>query len=122
MKNRIRELRKARGLTLKELARRVDTSNQQISHLETGKRRLTVGWLERIATALDCHPLELLDEGLHLRNERERALVELYRGLSEEQQDAFFEAVAALAKPLSDQEAHASSVGKSSGRNAKMAI
>ena len=105
MKNRIRELRTARGLTLRELAGRVSTSNQQISHLETGKRRLTVGWVERIARALDCHPLELLDEGLDLRNERERALIELYRGLSEEQQEAFLQAAAALAKPLGGQEA-----------------
>jgi transcriptional regulator with XRE-family HTH domain len=104
MKNRIRELRTARGLTLKELARRVSTSNQQISHLETGKRRLTVGWMERIADALDCNPLELLEEELHLRNERERALVELFRGLSEEQKEAFLQAAAALAKPLGDQE------------------
>ncbi len=103
MENRIRELRKRRGLTLKELAGLVDTSSQQISLLEKGKRRLTVEWMQRIAHALDCHPLELLDRGVHLKNERESALIELFRGLSEEQQEAFLKAVAALAKPLGDQ-------------------
>lgn len=100
MKNRIAELRKARGLTLKRLAERVGTSDQQISHLEKGRRRLTVEWMERIAMALDCHPFDLLGEGTHPRTERERAMLELFRGLSEEQQEAFLKATAALAKPL----------------------
>ena len=42
MKNRIAELRKARGLTLQALADMVGASNQQISHLEKGRRGLTV--------------------------------------------------------------------------------
>jgi len=54
-------LRELQGLTLEELATRVHTSNQQISHLEMGKRRLTLDWLLRIAAALDCHPWALVD-------------------------------------------------------------
>jgi transcriptional regulator with XRE-family HTH domain len=102
MNNRISELRKARGLTLKRLAELVGTSNQQISHLEKGRRRLTLDWMERIAEALECHPSELLIGGTQLRNEKERAMVELFRGLSEEQQEAFLKATAALAKPVED--------------------
>lgn len=60
--NRIRELREARGLTLEELAQRVGTTNQQISHLELGKRQLTVDWLRRLAAALECHPWSLVEE------------------------------------------------------------
>lgn len=40
--NRIRELRERSGLTLDALAAKVGTTNQQISHLEMGKRSLTV--------------------------------------------------------------------------------
>ncbi|WP_205854061.1 helix-turn-helix domain-containing protein [Phenylobacterium kunshanense] len=40
--NRIREQREAAGLTLQALAERIGTTNQQLSHLELGKRELTV--------------------------------------------------------------------------------
>ncbi len=100
MENRIRELRKARGLTLKRMAELLGTSNQQISHLEKGRRRLTLEWMERIAEPLECHPSDLLIGGSRLRNDKERAMIELFRGLSEEQQEAFLKATAALAKPV----------------------
>lgn len=56
MTNRIAEIRKARGLTLQEVATRASTSNQQISHLERGRRKLSYEWMERLASALSCHP------------------------------------------------------------------
>ena len=59
--NRLRELREARGWTLAELAARVGTSNQQISNLELGKRQLTVDWLRRLGTALNCHPWAVVE-------------------------------------------------------------
>ena len=52
MKNRIRELRRSRGLTLEEVARRANTTNQQVHRLETGQRRLTTEWMDRIGAAL----------------------------------------------------------------------
>ena len=104
MDNRISELRKAKGLTIKRLAELVGTSNQQISHLEKGHRRLTLEWMERIAEALECHPSDLLSGGTRLENDRERAMVELFRGLSDEQQEAFLQATAALAKPIEKEE------------------
>ena len=99
MKNRIRELRKAQGLTLQDLAAKVGTSNQQISQLETGRRRLNVDWLERLSKALCCHPLELLDDGVMAQTEQEKAMLGLFRGLSSEQREAFLKATSALAKP-----------------------
>lgn len=104
MKNRIAELRKARGLTLQALADRIGASNQQVSHLEKGRRGLTVDWVERIAAALDCHPFDLLEAPPQAKSERERALLELFRGMSDEQQDAFFKATAALAQPVTHEE------------------
>ena len=60
--NRIRELREARGLTLADLAEQLGTTNQQISHLELGKRQLTVEWLRRLGAALDCHPWAIVEK------------------------------------------------------------
>ena len=59
--NRIREWRRRRDLTLEQLGMILGTSNQQISRLEKGERRLTVDWLLRIAKALQVEPDELLD-------------------------------------------------------------
>jgi len=63
MANRIKALREAHNLPLGSLAQRVGTSAQQISHLETGKRRLTVYWMTRLGNALNCHPWELVGDG-----------------------------------------------------------
>lgn len=60
MENRIKELRRARGLTLQKLAEKADTTNQQISRLERGERRLTTDWMERLGHALDCDPAALM--------------------------------------------------------------
>ncbi len=60
--NRLRELREGAGLTLSELAAKVGTTNQQISHLELGKRQLTVEWLRRLAEALGCHPWAIVEK------------------------------------------------------------
>jgi transcriptional regulator with XRE-family HTH domain len=55
-------IREAKGLSRTQLAQRCDpvTSSQQIERLEKGERRLTVDWIERIATALDVDPAELI--------------------------------------------------------------
>ena len=60
MRNRIREWRQRRGLSVHDLATRAATSRQQIYKLERGERRLTEGWMRRLGTALDCHPAALL--------------------------------------------------------------
>jgi len=62
--NQIRAVRKAQELSLETLAALVGTTNQQISLLETGKRRLTVEWLIRLAKALSCHPWALVADDL----------------------------------------------------------
>lgn len=58
--NRIREWRERRDLTQDALAEASGTSKMQISRLERGERRLTQGWMERIAAVLDCRPADLL--------------------------------------------------------------
>ena len=72
MINRIRDIRQQKGLTLADVAAacRPATTAQTIGRLETGMRTLSLGWMNRIAAALDVEP-ELL-----LRSEsREPAMV-----------------------------------------------
>lgn len=54
MITRIREVRRAKKMTLQEVADRCDppTTPQTIGRLETGTRTVSVGWLNRIAKAL----------------------------------------------------------------------
>lgn len=61
MINRIRDIRRQKGLTLAELAAACDppTTAQTIGRLETGMRTLSIGWMDRIAAALKVDP-ELL--------------------------------------------------------------
>ena len=65
MITRIREVRRARGLTLDEVAQRCDppTTPQTIGRLETGTRTVSVGWLNRIARALGVEAQDLVEGG-----------------------------------------------------------
>jgi transcriptional regulator with XRE-family HTH domain len=63
MITRIREVRKAKGLTLEEVGLRCDppTTAQTIGRLETGTRTVSIGWLNRIAAALGVDAADLVD-------------------------------------------------------------
>jgi len=65
MITRIREVRLARGMTLDEVARACDppTTPQTIGRLETGTRTVSIGWLNRIATALGVEAEDLVKAG-----------------------------------------------------------
>jgi transcriptional regulator with XRE-family HTH domain len=65
MMTRIRDVRRSRGLTLEEVARRCDppTTPQTIGRLETGSRTVSVGWLERIARVLEVEAQDLVSTG-----------------------------------------------------------
>ena len=65
MITRIREVRRARGLTLDDVARRCvpPTTPQTIGRLETGTRTVSVGWLNRIANALGVEAQDLVEGG-----------------------------------------------------------
>jgi transcriptional regulator with XRE-family HTH domain len=91
-------LREARGLSLEALASAADTSNQQISLLEAGKRRLTVDWLLRLSHALGCHPWEIVSPDLPrpLRVQDIR-LLDQFKRLTEVQQAALLGFLEALA-------------------------
>lgn len=61
MINRVRDIRKQKGMTLAEVAAACDppTTAQTIGRLETGMRSLSLAWMNRIGAALGVDP-ELL--------------------------------------------------------------
>lgn len=92
--NRIRAYRDARGLSLDRLASLVDTTNQQISNLETGKRRLTADWLQRLGKALGCHPWALVDDDLpQPLLPQEIHLLDSFRNLGGAQREAILQLI-----------------------------
>jgi len=62
MQNRIRAARKAKNMTLIDVAKRCNppTTAQTIGRLETGARTLSVNWLNRIADALTIETSDLV--------------------------------------------------------------
>ena len=65
MITRIREVRRAKGLTLEDVARACDppTTPQTVGRLETGTRTVSIGWLNRIAAALGVEASDLVSGG-----------------------------------------------------------
>jgi transcriptional regulator with XRE-family HTH domain len=65
MINRIRDVRREKGLTLAEVGQRCTppTTAQTIGRLETGMRNLSLDWMNRIAAALAVEPELLLRTG-----------------------------------------------------------
>ena len=63
MMTRIREVRRARGMTLDDVAKACvpATTPQTVGRLETGTRTVSVGWLNRIAAALGVETSELVE-------------------------------------------------------------
>ncbi|MGB3712477.1 MAG: helix-turn-helix transcriptional regulator [Erythrobacter sp.] len=76
MINRIREIRKAKGLTLADLAAACDppTTAQTIGRLETGTRTLSINWMDRIGDAMGVDPQVLVASE---QKERARIVAEL---------------------------------------------
>ena len=64
LENRLKKIRKTKGLTLQEVADKCHptTVSPQIMKLEKGERGLDLNWMDRLSKALDCKPYELLPE------------------------------------------------------------
>lgn len=65
MINRIRDIRREKGLTLAQVAAACDppTTAQTIGRLETGTRKLSLDWMNTIAAALQVEPNLLVSGG-----------------------------------------------------------
>ncbi len=92
MQSRIRDVRKAKGLTLADVAERCNppTTAQTIGRLETGMRVLSLIWINRIADALGVDSSDLValpdqqflsvaavlhEDGTHAPTKEERIMV-----------------------------------------------
>jgi transcriptional regulator with XRE-family HTH domain len=60
MRTHLKAWRKHRGLTLEQLAARVDTTAASISRIENGKQPYTQALLEALALALSCAPADII--------------------------------------------------------------
>lgn len=58
----LRRIRKEKGVTLKQLAQRADTSPQTIQRLETGNMTMSLDWLETLCKGLNISPAPLFDD------------------------------------------------------------
>lgn len=70
---RIREIRKARGLTQEQLAEMIDVEQKHVSRIESGKNYPTIDRLEKMAAALNV-PLMGFFEFMHLQDDDESAV------------------------------------------------
>ncbi len=60
METRIRELRKAKGWTLQQVADLVGTTAQTVQRLETANMTVSTDWLERFADAFSVRAVDLI--------------------------------------------------------------
>ena len=66
LNNRIRHVRKSKGLTQAQLAHLVGSTAATISRLETTDMTLSTKWIERLGVALDIVPGDLLITPTHV--------------------------------------------------------
>ncbi len=60
IKNNIRELRKKKGLTQQQLAKKLGISQVHLGRLETNARSMDLEQVEKIAEALEVKPFDIL--------------------------------------------------------------
>lgn len=60
--NSLRDVLIKYGMTGSELGRRLETSRGNIDQLERSKRKMHIGWINRIAAAIPCKKSELISE------------------------------------------------------------
>ena len=65
---KVREQRKAAGLTMAELGKRIGVTAAAISRYELGQRELTIDTLQSIADALDIHIFDIVGIGDKMKN------------------------------------------------------
>lgn len=101
-KNRIRELREARGWSLEDLAARCvpATTRATVHKLERGNIRLSDDWRARLARALECAPWDLLplEDRPPVPTDEEAEILNRFRGLSEPDQQKFVALLDILAR------------------------
>ena len=86
-KTALYQIREQKGLTQKDVAEAVGTTANQISRLETGVRKLSPEWLDRLSFVLNCTKAELLgEEPQQPLTEKEKVMLETFQKLTPDQQ------------------------------------
>lgn len=62
MKNKLREIRKKRGLSQENIGDKLGVEKSQISKLERGQTKLHSEWIRKLTPILNCTASELLGE------------------------------------------------------------
>ena len=94
-KTALYEIRRARGMTQRQIAEAVGVEPDHISKLEIGDRKLSPELIDRLSKVLNCSKGELLgEEGV---SEEEREILDMYKNLTPEKKQA----VKAMLKALS---------------------
>ena len=101
--NRLREVRKARGLSQQALAELSGITQAAISQIENDQRPFTLDWMRTFARIFNCQPADLLsdDDNPDRLTEEERLLLERFRG-AQPAQRAMIERVAEPLHDISD--------------------
>ncbi len=81
VRRRLRELRMQRGMTLQEVGARAGIDISTLSRLESGKRRLALDHLPRLARALSVSTDELLQPS-HAHDPRVRGAAHTHHGVT----------------------------------------
>lgn len=104
IRSRLRELRRAAGLTQAELADRTGVSQPAISQLENGIMSMDLQWMRAFARVLGCAPADLLpdEDNPDRLDVAERKLVERYRQADEAMQHTMKRVVDALVYDAKD--------------------
>jgi transcriptional regulator with XRE-family HTH domain len=71
---RLREIRKAKCMSLGDLARLMNTTVQTVSRLENGQQTLSIRWVEKFCTVLDIHPGVLFGDATFKRQIEQDAI------------------------------------------------
>ena len=59
-KNRVREIRNAKGMTLNELAEKTGMTYSAVQKIDSGRVDLDTNWMKKLSIVFDCEPWELL--------------------------------------------------------------
>lgn len=98
---RIRELRKNRGLTQEQFAELIEVEQKHVSRLELGKSFPTIERLEKISHALNV-PLRDIFDFVHLSDQETRStnIEEMLNQLDDEHQKIAFKIFNGIVKSL----------------------
>lgn len=98
---RIRKIRRARGLSQEELAEQVDISTTHMSHIETGNTKLSLPVFVDLARALEVRPDEFLGEDTFaVRSAALGQIADLLEGCSTQQIKVIEDVVRATAEGM----------------------